>query len=98
MSSVIVSKRLTATEGAGSQPDPRAPSSPGPRSPSSPDPRPSYSSATMLSAAYRPVVVSATGGPGFAGAPGCPVIEQAPDSAWTSRSYARLWESGPPGP
>ncbi len=38
------------------------------------------------SAAYRPVVISATGAPGLAGIPGYPVAAHDPDSACTSRS------------
>ena len=29
---------------------------------------------------------------------GPPVTAHTPDSAWMSRSYARLWDIGPPGP
>jgi hypothetical protein len=40
-----------------------------------------YSKANIDSAEYNPVLMSAIGGPGLAGAPGLPVTAHAPDSA-----------------
>ena len=71
------------------RPRARAPAVRGPRA---------YSSARIDSAAYSPVHDVGHRRPGLGGHAGQPVTAHDPDSAWTSRSYARLWESGPPGP
>src|SRR5215510_4703972 len=79
----MVSKRLTDT-------DP-------PRAEGRAEPRPTRRASTEM-AEYRPVQISAIGGPALAGVPGNPVMAHDPDSACANRSYARLCESGPPDP